>query len=119
MQDPDPHTPATVPAQPEPVPPLRKGRPVIYVLVGIVALIGLTNLTSLVSGHKKDAPKSALPAQPAVPNAQQVSSFEQHRLLRLAAIRRIVCASSSLPLAAGGNFRANKRPAPRPMPPRP
>jgi type IV secretory pathway VirB10-like protein len=77
MQDRDPDTPATVPAQPEPVPPLRKGRPVIYILVGIVALIGLTNLTSLVSGHKKDAPKSSLPARPAVPNAQQVSSFEQ------------------------------------------
>ena len=44
------------------MPPLRKGRPVIYILIGIVALIGLTNLTSLVSGHKKDAPKSALPA---------------------------------------------------------
>jgi type IV secretory pathway VirB10-like protein len=82
MQDPDPIAPATVPAQPEPVPPLRKGRPVIYILVGIVVLIGLTNLTSLVSGHKKDAPKSALPARPAVPNAQQVSSFEQQQALQ-------------------------------------
>ena len=82
MQDPDPNSPATVPAQPEPVPPLRKGRPVIYILIGIVALIGLTNLTSLVSGHKKDAPKSALPARPAVPNAQQVSSFEQQQALQ-------------------------------------
>jgi len=82
MQDPDPNTPATVPAQPEPVPPLRKGRPVIYILIGIVALIGLTNLTSLVSGHKKDAPKSALPARPAVPNAQQVSSFEEQQALQ-------------------------------------
>jgi type IV secretory pathway VirB10-like protein len=82
MQDRDPDTPATVPAQPEPVPPLRKGRPVIYILVGIVALIGLTNLTSLVSGHKKDAPKSSLPARPAVPNAQQVSSFEQQQALQ-------------------------------------
>lgn len=82
MQDRDPDTPATVPAQPEPVLPLRKGRPVIYILVGIVALIGLTNLTSLVSGHKKDAPKSALPTRPAVPNAQQVSSFEQQQALQ-------------------------------------
>jgi type IV secretion system protein VirB10 len=77
----DPELPATVPAQPEPVPPLRKSRPVIYILVGIVVLIGLTNLTSLVSGHKKDAPRSALPARPAVPNAQQVSSFEQQQAL--------------------------------------
>ena len=82
MQDLDPNTPATVPAQPEPVPPLRKGRPVIYILVGIVALIGLTNLTSLFSGHKKDAPKSELPSRPAVPNAQQVSSFEQQQALQ-------------------------------------
>lgn len=82
MQEPEPTTPATVPAQPEPTPPLKKGRPVIYVLVGIIALIGLTNLTSLVSGHKKDAPKSALPARPAVPNPQQVTSFEQQQALQ-------------------------------------
>jgi type IV secretion system protein VirB10 len=82
MKEPEPNTPATVPAQPEPTPPLKKGRPVIYVLVGIIALIGLTNLTSLVSGHKRDAPKSALPARPAVPNPQQVTSFEQQQALQ-------------------------------------
>ena len=82
MQDREPNTPATVPPQPEPTPPLRKGRPVIFFLIGIVALIGLTNLTSLLSGHKKDAPKSALPVRPAVPNAQQVASFEQQQTLQ-------------------------------------
>ena len=68
--------PATVPAQPEATGPIKKKAPVVLILVGVVALIGITNLTGLLSGHKQEAPKSALPVRPSVSNPSQVRSFE-------------------------------------------
>jgi type IV secretory pathway VirB10-like protein len=76
MADQDQNIPATVPEQPEAKPPVRKGLPVVIVLVVIIAVIGIANLSSLVSGSKKAAPQSALPMRPATANPQQVSSFE-------------------------------------------
>lgn len=82
MPESEQHTPATVPTQPEPTPPMKKGRPVIYILVGVIVLIGLTNLSSLVSGNKKEAPRSALPMRPSAANPQQVSSFEKQQAVQ-------------------------------------
>ena len=64
------------------MPPLRKGCPVIYILIGVVALIGLANFTSLVSGHKKDAPKSALPIGPPFPTRSRYRALSSSRLLQ-------------------------------------
>jgi type IV secretory pathway VirB10-like protein len=76
MTEPNELPPATVPAQPEAKPPVRKGMPVLIALVVIIALIGVANLSSLMSGNKKAAPQSALPMRPTAANPQQVSSFE-------------------------------------------
>ncbi len=75
MPEPVHSQPATVPPQPEAPSPLKKGMPVVFVLVAVVALIGLANLSSLVTGSKKSAPASALPMRPASANQQQISSF--------------------------------------------
>ena len=75
MPEPNQNPPATVPEQPEAKPPLRKGMPVVIVLVVIIALIGIANVSSLLSGNKKSAPASAMTMRPAAPNAQQVNSF--------------------------------------------
>ena len=75
MPEPVPSQPATVPPQPDAPSPLKKGMPVVFVLVAVVALIGLANLSSLVTGSKKSAPASALPMRPASANQQQISSF--------------------------------------------
>ena len=40
MEEPNQNSPATVPEQPEPKPPLRKGLPVVIALVAIVASSG-------------------------------------------------------------------------------
>lgn len=82
MQDPNQNKPATVPPQPEPIAPVRKGMPVVIALVAIVALIGIANISSLVSGKKRTAPPSALPMRPASANPQQVSSFESQQQLQ-------------------------------------
>ncbi len=82
MHEPNQNTPATVPEQPEAKPPLKKGMPVVIVLVAIMALIGIANLSSLVSGSKKNAPASALPMRPSAPNAEQVNSFESQQQLQ-------------------------------------
>jgi type IV secretion system protein VirB10 len=74
------NSPATVPDQPEVKPPVRKTMPVIIALAAIVALIGIANVSSLLN-HKKTATASAMPARPAAPNAQQVSSFETQQQL--------------------------------------
>jgi hypothetical protein len=76
VNEPNPNSPPTVPEQPEPRPPLRKGMPVVIALATIVALIGIANVSSLVSGRKKAATSSAMPTRPVAPNAQQVNSFE-------------------------------------------
>ena len=76
MEEPNHNSPATVPEQPEPRPPLRKGLPVVIALAAIVALIGIANVSSLISGRKKAATSSAMPTRPVAPNAQQVNSFE-------------------------------------------
>ena len=76
MPEPNENSPATVPEQPEPKPPLRKGMPVVIALVVILGLIGLANISSLLSGNKKAAPTSTIPIRPTAPNAQQVRSFE-------------------------------------------
>jgi type IV secretory pathway VirB10-like protein len=76
VNEPNPNSPATVPEQPEPRPPLRKGLPVVIALAAIVALIGIANVSSLISGRKKTATSSAMPTRPVAPNAQQVNSFE-------------------------------------------
>ena len=68
--------PATVPAQPQATGPIKKRTPVVLILIGVVALIFITNLAGLLSGKKKDAPKSTLPARPSVSNPSQVRSFE-------------------------------------------
>ena len=75
MTEPNQNPPATVPEQPEAKSPLKKGMPVVIVLVVIIALIGVANVSSLLSGNKKAAPASAMTMRPASPNAQQVNSF--------------------------------------------
>ena len=82
MQEPEQSKPATVPAQLEAVAPMKKSRPVLYILVGVIALIGITNLSSLVSGNKKEAPRSAMPMRPSAANPQQVSSFQNQQALQ-------------------------------------
>lgn len=82
MEEQNQSPPATVPPQPEPTTPVRKGMPVVIALVAIVALIGIANLSSLVSGKKRTAPLSALPMRPASANPQQVSSFESQQQLQ-------------------------------------
>lgn len=74
--------PPTVPEQPEAKQPFKKGMPIIIFLIAVVVLIGLSNLTSLVSGSKKDAPRSALPARPSAANPHQVSSFETQQQMQ-------------------------------------
>jgi type IV secretory pathway VirB10-like protein len=76
MTEPNQLPPATVPEQPEAKSPVRKGLPLLIVLVVIIALIGIANLSSLVSGNKKAATQSALSMRPSAANPQQVSSFE-------------------------------------------
>ena len=68
-------TPATVPAQPVSDPPLKKGSPVVLLLVGFVILFGLANIFGLLNG-KKGTPKSALPMRPAAVSPEQLQSFE-------------------------------------------
>lgn len=75
MTEPNQNPPATVPEQPEAKSPLKKGMPVVIVLVAIIAFIGVANVSSLLSGNKKAAPPSAMTMRPASPNAQQVNSF--------------------------------------------
>ena len=75
MTDPNQNPPATVPEQPEAKSPLKKGMPVVIVLVVIIAFIGVANVSSLLSGNKKAAPASSMTMRPASPNAQQVNSF--------------------------------------------
>jgi type IV secretion system protein VirB10 len=75
MTEQNQNPPATVPEQPEAKSPLKKGMPVVIVLVVIIALIGVANVSSLLSGNKKAAPASAMTMRPASPNAQQVNSF--------------------------------------------
>jgi type IV secretory pathway VirB10-like protein len=82
MQEPEQIKPATVPAQPEANAPMKKGRPVLYILVGVIALIGITNLSSFVSGKGKEAPRSAMPMRPSAANPQQVSSFQNQQALQ-------------------------------------
>jgi type IV secretory pathway VirB10-like protein len=82
MNDTGANSDATVPAQPEFKPPLRKSPPVIIVLILIVGLIGLTNLASFLHGNQKVVPPSALSTRPTAPNAQQVSSFEMQQQLQ-------------------------------------
>lgn len=81
MQQSTENAPATVPEQPEPKPPLRKGMPVVVALIVILGLIGLANVSSLLSGNKKTAPASTIPMRPATPNAQQVRGFEAQQQL--------------------------------------
>ena len=82
MQEPEQIKPATVPAQPEANAPMKKGRPVLIILVAVIILIGITNVSSLVSGHKKEAPRSAMPMRPSAANPQQVSSFQNQQALQ-------------------------------------
>ncbi len=82
MTEPNQNPPATVPEQPEAKSPLKKGMPVVIVLVVIIALIGIANVSSLLSGSKKAAPASAMTMQPASPNAQQVNSFSTQQQMQ-------------------------------------
>jgi type IV secretory pathway VirB10-like protein len=82
MSEPLEHASATVPAQPEPKPPLRKGTPLIVALVVILGLIGLANVSSLLTGNKRAAAASSITTRPVSPNAQQVTSFENQQQLQ-------------------------------------
>jgi type IV secretion system protein VirB10 len=82
MPEPNENTPATVPAQPEAKPPVRKTMPVIIALVVIMALIGIANLSSLLRGNKKSAAAGSMPMRPTSPNAHQVTSFENQQQLQ-------------------------------------
>lgn len=82
MPEPHDNTPATVPEQPQPKLPLRKGMPVVIALVAIIAVIGIANLSTLLSGNKKSAPAGTIPMRPASPSAQQVTSFETQQQLQ-------------------------------------
>ena len=68
--------PPTVPAQPVSNPPLKKGFPLVLVLVAIVLIIGLANLSNLVGGKAKTAKRSALTTQPSTITPQQVKSYQ-------------------------------------------
>jgi type IV secretory pathway VirB10-like protein len=82
MTEPTQNPPATVPEQPEAKSPLKKGMPMVIVLVVIIALIGIANVSSLLSGNKKAAPTSAMTMRPASPNAQQVNSFSTQQQMQ-------------------------------------
>ena len=82
MTEPNQNPPATVPEQPEAKSPLKKGMPVVIVLVVIIALIGVANVSSLLSGNKKAASTSAMTMRPASPNAQQVNSFSTQQQMQ-------------------------------------
>jgi len=82
MQEPEIIKPATVPAQPEATAPMKKGGPLLYVLVGGIVLIGITNLSGVISGKGKEAPRSAMPQRPSAANPQQVSSFQNQQALQ-------------------------------------
>ncbi len=84
MQEPEVIKPATVPAQPEATAPMKKGGPLLYLLVGGIALIGITNLSGFISGKGKEAPRSAMPQRPSAANPQQVSSFQNQQALQTA-----------------------------------
>jgi type IV secretory pathway VirB10-like protein len=74
--------PATVPAQREPVGPVKKSTPVVIALIVVVAVIGIANVSSLVTGKKRSAPPSALPMRPSTANPQQVSSFQSQQQMQ-------------------------------------
>jgi type IV secretory pathway VirB10-like protein len=76
VNEPNSNSPATVPDQPEPKLPLRKGMPVVIGLIVLVVLIGIANVSSLIGGKKKTGQANPMPIRPAAPNAQQVNSFE-------------------------------------------
>jgi type IV secretory pathway VirB10-like protein len=82
MSEPLEDASATVPAQPEPKPPLRKGTPLIIALMVILGLIGLANVSSLLTGNKRAAAASSITTRPVAPNAQQVTSFENQQQLQ-------------------------------------
>jgi len=73
---------STVPTQPEAKPPIKKGLPVVMILLAVIVLIGISNLTSLIGGHKRTAQKSTLVERPATPNSQQVTNFEEQQALQ-------------------------------------
>ena len=52
--------PGTVPPQPEPAAPIKKGLPVVLGLGGILAVIALANVGSLFSGNKARSAKEWL-----------------------------------------------------------
>ena len=84
MGEPEQIQPATVPAQPEATAPMKKGPPLMYILVGFIALIGISNLSSFIKGKGKEAPRSAMPQRPSAANPQQVSSFQDQQALQTA-----------------------------------
>lgn len=67
---------ATVPPQPESTPPVRRGFPVVLVLVGGILLFGIANVSNLVSGNKKAAQRSSLTTRPAAVSPEQVQSYQ-------------------------------------------
>lgn len=82
MQEPSSLTSATVPDQPEPKAPLRKGMPVVIALVVVIALIGMANLSSFLAGNKKTAPAGTVSIRPTSPNPHQVTSFETQQQMQ-------------------------------------
>ena len=69
-------TTPTVPKQPDAPPPIRKGFPVVMLLIAVVVIIGLANLGNLFSGRGKKTPQSALPSRPATISSQQVKNYQ-------------------------------------------
>ena len=68
--------PPTVSAQPVSTPPLKKGFPIVMVLIGLVVLIGLANVFNLVGGKGKPTLQSKFSTRPATITPGQVKSYQ-------------------------------------------
>lgn len=68
--------PPTVSPQPVSNPPVKKGFPIVMVLIGFIVLIGLANISNLMGSKGKAARRSSLPAQPSTITPGQVKSYQ-------------------------------------------
>ncbi|ADW71392.1 TrbI/VirB10 family protein [Granulicella tundricola] len=111
-------TPATVPSQPESNAPIKKGFPILLILVAIVLLVGIANVSHLVSGAKKPVAKSALTSSPATVNPQQVSSYQTMQateIKRDAEDRQVLAANQAAALQAQSDLPGPEADSSAPM----
>ncbi len=70
------NTPSTVPPQPVSSPPVKKGFPMVIILVSVIVVIALANVSSLFGGKSRPTGKSALATQPASTSPNQVKNYQ-------------------------------------------